>query len=66
MFTSQNPQQERGGALLSVCAPGEYLTWYGVPVLNVHLMELSCLLVGETSRLGVVLGEWDGSDSPNS
>ena len=25
-------------------------------VLKVHLMELSCLLVGETSRLRVVLG----------
>ena len=35
-------------------------------VLNVHLEELSCLLVGETSHLGVVLGEQDGSDSPNS
>ena len=29
-------------------------------------MELSCLLVGETSRLGVVLMEGDGSDSPIS
>ena len=28
-------------------------------VLNVHLEELSCLLGGETSRLGVVLMEWD-------
>ena len=26
----------------------------------------SCLLVGETSHLGVVLREQDGSDSPNS
>ena len=28
-------------------------------VIKVHLKELSCLLVGETSRLGVVLGERD-------
>ena len=35
-------------------------------VLYVQLEELSCLLVGETSRLGVVLREHDGSDSPNS
>ena len=35
-------------------------------VLNVHLKELSCFLVGETSHLGVVLRERDGSDSPNS
>ena len=28
-------------------------------------MELRCLLVGETRRLGVVLIEQDGSDSPN-
>ena len=28
-------------------------------VLNVHLEELSCLLVGKTSRLGVVLRESD-------
>ena len=34
-------------------------------VLNVHLEELSCLLAGEASRLGVVLREGDGSDSPN-
>ena len=35
-------------------------------VLNVHLQELNRLLAGETSRLGVVLREWDGSDSPNN
>ena len=40
--------------------------WRLVPVLNTHLEELSCLLVGKTSRLGVVLRDRDGSDSPNS
>ena len=34
--------------------------------LNYHLEELNRLLVGETSCLGVVLSEQDGSDSPNS
>ena len=34
-------------------------------VFNVHLEELNHLLVGETSLLGVVLRERDGSDSPN-
>ena len=33
-------------------------------VFNVHLQELNRLLVGETSSLGVVLRERDGSDSP--
>ena len=28
-FACQNPQQERGGALLFVCAPGEFWTRYG-------------------------------------
>ena len=37
---------------------------FWLSALNVHLMELSCLLVGETSRLGVVLGERYGSGSP--
>ena len=32
-------------------------------VLNIHVMELSCLLVCETSRLGVVLRTRIGSDS---
>ena len=32
-------------------------------VLNIHLMELNCLVVGETSRLGVVLRERMASDS---
>ena len=35
-------------------------------VLDVHLKELSCWLVGETSPFGVVLTERDGSDSPNN
>ena len=35
-------------------------------VLNVHLKELSCLLVGENSPLGMVLWERDGSDSPKN
>ena len=35
-------------------------------VSNVHLKELNCLLLGETSSLGVVLRERDGSDSPNN
>ena len=35
-------------------------------VFNVHLEEFNCLLVGETSRLEVVLRERDGSDSPNN
>ena len=34
------------------------------PVFNVHLKELNCLQVGETSCLGVVLMEQGGSDSP--
>ena len=34
-------------------------------VLNVYLKKLSCLVVGETSHLGVVLRERDGSDSLN-
>ena len=32
-------------------------------VFNVSLKELNCLLGGETSHLGVVLRERDGSDS---
>ena len=41
----------------------KYQTYLGlvwscdISVLNVHLMEFSCLLVGETSPLGVVLRE---------
>ena len=35
-------------------------------VFNVHLEELNCLLVCETSLLGVVLRERDSSDSPNN
>ena len=31
-------------------------------VINIHLKELSCLIVGETSCLGVALREQDGSD----
>ena len=34
-------------------------------VFNIHLEKLNRLLVGETSCLGVVLRERDGSDSPN-
>ena len=34
-------------------------------VFNIHL-EVDRLLVGETSRLEVVLRERDGSDSPNN
>ena len=33
---------------------------------NVHLKELNRLLVGKTSRFGVVLRERDGSDSFNN
>ena len=48
--------------LISQC---DFCSISNVFVLNVHLEELSCLKVGETSRLGVVLREQDGSDSPN-
>ena len=37
-----------------------------VVVFNVHLKKLNLLLVGETSHLGVVLREQDGSDTPNN
>ena len=37
-----------------------------ISVFNVHLEELNRLLVGETSPLGVVLREQDGSDSHNN
>ena len=30
-FDGQNPQQEKGGALLFLCAPGEIWTRYGRP-----------------------------------
>ena len=36
------------------------------PAFNAHLKKLNRLLVGKTSRLGVVLREWDGFDSPNN
>ena len=35
-------------------------------LMNVCLKELNRLLVGDTSHLGVVLRERDGSDSPNN
>ena len=35
-------------------------------VFNAHLKELNCVLVGETSHLGGVLKERDGSDSPDN
>ena len=28
-FAGQKPQQEMGGALLFLCAPGEFWMWYG-------------------------------------
>ena len=37
-----------------------------VVVFNVHLKELNLLVVGETSHLGAVLRERDGSDTPNN
>ena len=40
-----------------------YLTFTNEVVMNVHLMEFSCLLVGKTSCLGVVLRERIASDS---
>ena len=41
----QNTQQKRGGALLLLCAPGEFWTWYGPTIISVT--ERSCNFVVE-------------------
>ena len=54
------------GVILALFHGTKLLLIYFDYVFNVHLDELNCLLVGETSHLGVVVREWDDSDSPNS
>ena len=44
-FASQNPQQERGGALLFLCAPGEFWTRYSPAKIFLELIILRALML---------------------
>ena len=39
LFSGQNPQKERRGALLLLCAPGEFWTRYGPVFTHISYLE---------------------------